>query len=287
VASYTIGTGGDYSSMQAWEDASPATLTERWEGRLMSGQKHGHPSLATILLYIAGQTTTAALNMKLTYDGAANYHGGNWAHATAPRLTPVVLDTYSCDGIQNATDHTTIEGLILMTDRESMGQGVVHTGGSGTRININECILFGCNDSALAQQGGAGTIYARNCLMLYCYMVLVSNVGSPAKAYLHHITALHCGSIRGRYGKCTVGRIYSSDNTYGVQEPGGGRWHGHHVRAVQHRIRPRHHQHGRGCLLRRKRCRHKQGHCRAVAAIRHGHEPPLFVLPLWGAQRAA
>jgi hypothetical protein len=52
----TIGSGGDYSTLQAWEDASPANLVTDgniWRGLMLSGF---NASASGTILTIAGST---------------------------------------------------------------------------------------------------------------------------------------------------------------------------------------------------------------------------------------
>ena len=60
----TIGTGGDYSTLQAWEDAAPANLVSAdqvWEGRVLNNLSSG-----STILTISGSTSDATRFKHLT-----------------------------------------------------------------------------------------------------------------------------------------------------------------------------------------------------------------------------
>lgn len=60
----TIGTGGDYSTLQAWEDAAPANLVSAdqvWEGRVLNNLSSG-----STLLTVSGSTSDATRFKHLT-----------------------------------------------------------------------------------------------------------------------------------------------------------------------------------------------------------------------------
>lgn len=68
----TIGTGGDYTTLQAWEDASPANLVtndEIWQGQCFNQEFF---SSSATLLTVSGSTTDATRYKELTtYAGAS------------------------------------------------------------------------------------------------------------------------------------------------------------------------------------------------------------------------
>ncbi len=68
----TIGTGGDYTTLQAWEDASPANLVTSdvvWQGQCFNQEFF---SSSAGLLNVSGSTTDATRYKELTtYAGAS------------------------------------------------------------------------------------------------------------------------------------------------------------------------------------------------------------------------
>jgi len=68
----TIGTGGDYTTLQAWENACPANLVtadEIWEGQV----KNQEFTASSTLLTISGQTTDATRYIVLTTEAGASF----------------------------------------------------------------------------------------------------------------------------------------------------------------------------------------------------------------------
>ncbi len=68
----TIGTGGDYSTLQAWEDACPANLVtadQIWQGQC----KNQEFALNATILNISGTTTDATRYIELTTEAGASF----------------------------------------------------------------------------------------------------------------------------------------------------------------------------------------------------------------------
>lgn len=71
----TIGTGGDYSTLQAWEDAKPADIVGSgsiWRG-LQKNQNFDVTGSVTPILVIAGSTTDATHYTELTTETGASF----------------------------------------------------------------------------------------------------------------------------------------------------------------------------------------------------------------------
>lgn len=72
----TIGTAGDYSTLQAWEDAAPADLVavdQIWEGRCKNQFFQQSLNSGTALLTVAGSTTSPTQYLHLTTDTGASF----------------------------------------------------------------------------------------------------------------------------------------------------------------------------------------------------------------------
>lgn len=68
----TIGTGGDYSTLQAWEDACPADLTavdQIWRGECLNQEF----VVSSTALYASGVTTSSTQYMELTTAAGASF----------------------------------------------------------------------------------------------------------------------------------------------------------------------------------------------------------------------
>jgi hypothetical protein len=68
MATHTIGTGGDFSTPQAWEDDIPATLTEQRIGQLKNESFSGSPAIN-----FSAHTTTASFDIILETESGASF----------------------------------------------------------------------------------------------------------------------------------------------------------------------------------------------------------------------
>jgi hypothetical protein len=192
MASYTIGRTGDYSTAQVWEDASPATLTELYEGRFQGGQFHTHPS-AGVICTISGQTTTSSFRMQLTHDN--EYHDGNPHHPLAPRLGARRAAT-AHDGLINYSNYTRYVGLILGGGETfSLNEGIKNLG-TGAQTHIYECIIMDCDSWAFycLHANTLNSMYVKNCLVLFSNaLAFCGGAGTAGSTwYMYHVTAMHC-----------------------------------------------------------------------------------------------
>jgi hypothetical protein len=70
MATHSIGTGGDFSTPQAWEDDIPATLTEQRIGQLKNQE---FTAAATWVLDVGAHTTTSSFNIILETESGASF----------------------------------------------------------------------------------------------------------------------------------------------------------------------------------------------------------------------
>jgi len=68
----TIGSTGDYSTINAWEADAPATLTAPWEGRLQNQEFYGGDGSGAAIT-ISGSTSDATNHKILTADTGASF----------------------------------------------------------------------------------------------------------------------------------------------------------------------------------------------------------------------
>lgn len=185
----TIGTGGDYTTLQAWEDASPANLVtsdQIWRGECFNQEFF---SSSASLLNVSGSTTDATRYKELTtYAGASfadnasvqtnalRYNASNgaairgtyaWAGPVAVnenyfRISKLQLSAVNAAlNIQNA-------GFIasnLIAENTSSSQPTVLFGVGGT---LKNCLLVQRGTSLVAQLSGAssGTSRLYNCTLV-------------------------------------------------------------------------------------------------------------------------
>ena len=137
VISKTIGTGGDYTSVQSWDDASPVNLVtanQIWEG-LVLNEKLTPPS--TIM--IGGSTANASCYKHLTVQAGASFVD-NLAH-------PLMYDEANGAMIyaSNTYDNIlSIDEAYVKVSRLQIGKRKfnIYVGGSGTNITVDSCILY-------------------------------------------------------------------------------------------------------------------------------------------------
>jgi len=216
MTTHTIGTASrDYSTIQAWIDAAPATLVAEWRGQcyndseflvtaafIVLGSFTGHTTDATnrfILECATGQSfrdnasvQTNALRYNVS-NGVAGRATGNYSH------TIVVADS-----------HVTVSGLQLSaTDTANYGQAIA-ANGAVNDIQASNCILEGSGPAfAVYMYDGAalGISTIKNCLIIahnaaagglrlgntsnayFCTIISPSNVASTNNGILKQYAA--------------------------------------------------------------------------------------------------
>lgn len=130
----TIGaSGADYSTLQAWEDASPANLTtsigggEIWEGRIKDASDAF--SSATTILTISGSTTDATGFKRLTTAAGASFRDNASVQSNALRFN-------ASNGCAITNTGNYVQGIILDENYAQISKiQVSATGTSGTAMN--------------------------------------------------------------------------------------------------------------------------------------------------------
>jgi hypothetical protein len=173
VASYDIGIGGDYTTIVTWEDASPSTLTELYEGRLLNNRFHS--GAVTRWFEIAGQSTTDSFFMRLTYDTGL-YHGGDVRSPDAPRIGEDTSISTAEQIMGIGADQTELVGLVVdpyLAPIDSVISDISTTG--GIRIKVYECIFIDIRGPIFDffNKGGARTeVRVRNCVAVRCHSIV-------------------------------------------------------------------------------------------------------------------
>ncbi len=138
----TIGTGGDYTTLQAWEDASPANLVtadEIWQGQCKNQSFTGSGTL----LSVAGSTTDATRYKELTTEAGASF-----VHNANVRTNALRYNTANGAAISSTVEYGSVivstEGYFRLTGLQVAG---THAGGyraldiTGSGSIVNRCIL--------------------------------------------------------------------------------------------------------------------------------------------------
>lgn len=207
----TIGTGGDYSTPQAWEDACPANLVtadQIWKGACLN-QEFVATAAFTPIVTIGGQTTDATRYVELTaasgasfadhadklsnplrYDatkGAAFRITGNYVGVVSistayTRINRLQINNASFNGALNVEDGVSnvwVDSCILQASNNG-GHGITRLSGAGV---LSNCLL-------IANAGSSGDIYGAwwvfpgaGSKMLNCTVVRPSDVGASGSGF--------------------------------------------------------------------------------------------------------
>jgi hypothetical protein len=188
----TIGSTGDYSTLQAWEDAAPADLTavdQVWQGQC---QNQNFPVTSGTLLTIAGTTSDATRYKELTtvagasfrdssvQTNALRYNTANGASISGNvSYAPLVLTTENYSRISklqfsSSSAHTislavdaavgaVIDGLIVEGSCTDSYGGVLRMSCSTSGALKNTLVVQRTSGSSLIVRADSGTINFYNC----------------------------------------------------------------------------------------------------------------------------
>jgi hypothetical protein len=140
-----IGSTGDYTTLQAWEDACPVDLTavdEIWQGQC---QNQTFSTSSGTLLTISGTTTDATRYLELTTQAGASFVDNAGAQTNALRYDAPNGATLSSTAsyapvISVSTDNVKLQGLQVQLVAAGGGAAAVNLSlSSGS--DINQCIV--------------------------------------------------------------------------------------------------------------------------------------------------
>lgn len=159
MATKTIGTGGDYSTAQAWEDALPATLTEAEVGQL---KNESHSDNLTI----SGITTSATytLTLECVTGGSFRDHANAATNALYPNASYGAIITNSsnydnCITI-SSVNYCTIRNIqILKSGAPSAGIAAA----SADNNTIESCLIQSKPTSSVIRINGASSLIQNCC----------------------------------------------------------------------------------------------------------------------------
>ena len=173
----SIGTGGDYTTLQAWEDACPAnlvTVDQIWQGQL----KNQELTSASTLLTISGTTVDATRYVELTTEAGASFRDNaskatnalryNAANGAAIKMTGTAI------GVSVAQNYTRISNIqMLSTSTSTSAQPTLYVNSTGINCDVNSCIIegYGRNSAlksvaAIKGNGAGQPNRLRNCLVV-------------------------------------------------------------------------------------------------------------------------
>ena len=170
MATHTIGTGGDFTTVQAWEDDIPTTLTEQRIGQV----KNEELTSSGGLLAFSAHTTTSSFNIILEAVS-----GGSFRDHANVRTNPLRYDaskgaSLRCTATNNhliyATNAGASDSPIIVRNLQLMHEGtsgytqVIQV--SSAFVRLENVILEGFNANWILYSDSSGNIDAYNSLMV-------------------------------------------------------------------------------------------------------------------------
>lgn len=215
----TIGATGDYSTLQAWEDACPAnlvTVDQIWQGQCQNQEFSG----ASAMLTIGGMVTDTTRYVELTTVAGASFadHANkltnalryNAANGAAIKTTGAWGITLTVTGAINVK----ISKLQIAQTKSGSGATVTVQLGSTSVVEIDRCIIEGYNGASPGVLGAAGSHKIKNSLVVQLATSGVAKVavlGQGAAAYnsiFASIGAVATAGLTGNYGTTTLQNCY-------------------------------------------------------------------------------
>lgn len=186
----TIGTGGDYSTLQSWEDACPASLVsldQIWQGRVKNQEFSGTGGL----LVISGTTVSANCYVELTTDIGASF-SDHASKATNPlrydatKGAAIKMTGVWSIGVTVGQNYTRISKLQLSATSLAGGAGSMLDIGaalSATNCSVDKCIIEGYSSGigGVLNFSGSGNTLSNS-------LVVQKRTGTPT-AYIAQITS--------------------------------------------------------------------------------------------------
>lgn len=231
------GASPDYTTIQAWDDDAPATLTEIWQGEMRAVTFDEN-------VVIAGSVSTASLYKNLVPERGAEHLG---VFGAGPRVEPASskeshcftcseaharFSGFECNGWHGTSseafranaDNLYFEKLIIRNGHESFSDGIHINSGSpsGITIRISNCFFAFIARSAVANQGGPGSpvIYAYNNTGIFLAFGQ-ANTGNPGFGFLGGSNTGAVIHAKNNYMHATPGVTFHT-GTAGVYDDGVG-----------------------------------------------------------------
>ena len=226
IVSKTIGSGGDYSTLQAWEDACPANLVtadQIWQGKV----KNQVFSSTGTLLTISGTTVDATRYVELTTDTGASFLDHANVRTNALRYNEA---NGACIKITGAWSNAVVIDQIytrvskLQFSSTSAGGGAkapfsIGNGSGAANSDINQCIFETYSPSS-ASTGAGGVSISGAAIRLRNSLVVQRTTNSSAfiaqlsgGASAHNCTLVSIGTTLSNglyaiYGTGTLSNCY-------------------------------------------------------------------------------
>ena len=187
----TIGTGGDYTTLQAWENACPADLVaadEIWQGQVKNQEFVGTSTLLTV----SGQTTDATRYVELTTEAGASFVDNankltNALRYNASNGAAIRQGTgYGGAAAVFNTAFTRVSKLQFAAT-QNIDKGVTVGGAS---VAVDQCIMLGRH---VGMEVTASSVIARN--SLFISSVAPRNDSGALVVVSGSVTAYNCTGV--------------------------------------------------------------------------------------------
>lgn len=223
----TIGTAGDYTTLQAWEDACPANLVtadQIWQGQC----KNQEFTSASTLLTISGTTVDATRYVELTTEAGASFIDNASASTNALRYNAangaaIRITAGYAIGVIVSQAYTRISKLQFSSSiSDGSASAALQVGtANGTNVDINKCIFESfCVSATLGTVTIDGTANViRNSVVITkrnstsCIIATISNGTSAYNCTFASLVAVAATGIRSVYATSLLKNCYIGNAT--------------------------------------------------------------------------
>lgn len=164
----TIGSGGDYTSLQAWNDAAPASLVtadQVWQGNCLAGFTPSGGS--STLLAISGSTSDATRYKLLTTASGASFRDNASAETNPLKFDSSMGVGLSANGYHTPTIAVS-EAYARITKLQVENQGSNSEPAvsiTGTNVRIDGCILEGSAAPDVLEISGSNPVVTNTLIL--------------------------------------------------------------------------------------------------------------------------
>lgn len=195
MATHTIGTGGDFSTVQAWEDDIPATLTEQRIGQV----KNEELVVAGTVVDFSAHTTTSSFNIILEAISGGSFKDNvnvrtnalryNAANGAALRNSSSSGSVINFSGVSN---HVIVRNLQLKHDGTGTYNYALSVAAHGSTMLFKDLII-----EATQNTGSFAVIYHTGETFINCLIIQRgSAAGGINNSSLNQATIIGCTIVR-------------------------------------------------------------------------------------------
>lgn len=196
VVTRTIGTGGDYTTLQSWEDASPANLVtadEIWRGTVFNQE-------LTQTLTISGQTTDATRYVELTTAAGASF-----MDHVDKATNPLRYNASVGAAITGSAPYGTRVSVTTAHTRISKLQFGTLSPGPTTAVNFNAASTI--VENVIIESSGGCTVGGSSGIARNVFLLRI-NSGGASIGIGNNGSLLNCTAVRpSNHGNATWGII--------------------------------------------------------------------------------